>query len=321
MTAHGPRPARPQPAARLRGARRRAPRHPRRGPAGPHPVGGQQRAARACGRAFQDDLFQRTPTGMEPTALARELAAPVAAALDAVRAAVELNRPFEPGTARDEFTIGVSDYAEFVLAPPLVAALRAARARRLGRVPPCRPRGGAGAARRGPGPSGDRHVPRAAGADDPDRAAARRVRGPDARAATRRRAALDLDALSRLAAPPGLAGGEPRGRGRPGAGRRWAAAAGSPPSSRTISSWRRSCRAAPALHHGPAARRAHRGGFGLALLPLPAGLVLAPQPTSLVFHNRYAQRPAHRWLRALIAETARRLVASPVPEHDPSGPA
>ena len=73
---------------------------------------------------FQDDLFQRTPAGMEPTALARELAGPVRAALDAVRAAVELNRPFEPATARDEFVVGVSDYAEFVLAPPLVAALR-----------------------------------------------------------------------------------------------------------------------------------------------------------------------------------------------------
>ena len=59
--------------------------------------------------------------------------------------------------------------------------------------------------------------------------------------------------------------------------------------------------------------------FGLALRPLPPGLTLAPQPTSLVFHNRYAQRPAHRWLRALVAETARRLVASPVPEHDRSG--
>jgi len=46
--------------------------------------------------------------------------------------------------------------------------------------------------------------------------------------------------------------------------------------------------------------------FDLALLPLPAGLTLTPQPTSLVFHNRYTQRPAHRWLRALIAETARR---------------
>ena len=34
-------------------------------------------ALRRLRATFQDDLFQRTPAGMEPTALARELAAPV----------------------------------------------------------------------------------------------------------------------------------------------------------------------------------------------------------------------------------------------------
>jgi Bacterial regulatory helix-turn-helix protein, lysR family len=88
----------------------------------------QSAASNALGRlraAFEDDLFQRTPTGMEPTALARELAGPVGAALDAVRAAVALNRPFDPAHAEESFTLGMSDYAEFVLAPPLIAALRA----------------------------------------------------------------------------------------------------------------------------------------------------------------------------------------------------
>ena len=45
--------------------------------------------------------------------------------------------------------------------------------------------------------------------------------------------------------------------------------------------------------------------FGLDVRPLPAGLTLPSQPTSLVFHNRYAQRPSHRWLRALVADLAR----------------
>jgi len=88
----------------------------------------QSAASNALGRlraAFKDDLFQRTPTGMEPTALARELAGPVGAALDAMRAAVALNRPFDPARAEESFTLGMSDYAEFVLAPPLIAALRA----------------------------------------------------------------------------------------------------------------------------------------------------------------------------------------------------
>jgi LysR family transcriptional activator of mexEF-oprN operon len=50
--------------------------------------------------------------------------------------------------------------------------------------------------------------------------------------------------------------------------------------------------------------------FGLALRPLPPGLALPTQPTSLVFHNRYVQRPAHRWLRALVSETARTVQAA-----------
>src|SRR5918998_5729417 len=88
----------------------------------------QSATSNALGRlraAFEDDLFQRTPAGMEPTALARELAGPVGSALDAVRSAVALNRPFDPARAEEVFTLGMSDYAEFVLAPPLVAALRA----------------------------------------------------------------------------------------------------------------------------------------------------------------------------------------------------
>ena len=85
----------------------------------------QSAASNALSRlrmAFADELFQRTPGGMEPTALARDLAAPIRAALDAVREAVELNRPFDPASARDEFVVGVSDYAEFVLGPALVVA-------------------------------------------------------------------------------------------------------------------------------------------------------------------------------------------------------
>jgi hypothetical protein len=50
--------------------------------------------------------------------------------------------------------------------------------------------------------------------------------------------------------------------------------------------------------------------FDLLALPLPPGLVLAPQTTSLVFHNRYLQRPAHRWLRGLVAATARQPICN-----------
>ena len=119
-------------------------------------------------------------------------------------------------------------------------------------------------------------------------------------------AALDLDAYLAAAASPGLAGGEPGGRGRPRAG----GARAQPELAAVVShhlvvapilAAQR-----PRLHAGRAVSPAPvAAAFGLALRPLPAGLELPSQPTSLVFHNRYAQRPAHRWLRALVAETAR----------------
>ena len=46
---------------------------------------------------------------------------------------------------------------------------------------------------------------------------------------------------------------------------------------------------------GKAARRIAvplAGAFGLVLLPVPAALALGSQPTSLVFHNRYAPKPS-----------------------------
>lgn len=263
-------------------------------------------ALRRLRASFQDDLFQRTPGGMEPTDLARELAIPVGAALDAVRAAVELNRPFEPTAARDSFTVGMSDYAEFVLAPPLVARMR----------------------ERAPGVSAVfRHADRdvALALLDQDKAhlavgifpepPVRMTRivllrddfvvllRPDHPAA----GALDLDAylgfphllVSPVASREGAVDRALAGIGR---GRELAIVV----SHHLV--------VAPILRDSTLlctmARRLATplaAAFGLALAPLPSGLVMPPQPTSLVFHNRYAQRPAHRWLRALVAETARRL--------------
>jgi DNA-binding transcriptional LysR family regulator len=263
-------------------------------------------ALRRLRATFQDDLFQRTPGGMEPTALARELAAPVSTALDAVRAAVELNRPFKPETARDGFVVGVSDYAEFVLAPPLVTRLR----------------------ERAPGVSVVfRHADRdgALALLDQDRAdlaigifpepPARMTRivlmrddfvvlmRGDHPAAT----GLDLDTF--LAWPHLLVSPV---ASREGAVDRALAALGRSRELTAVVSHH--LVVAPILQgSGLLCTMARRlatplaTAFGLALLPLPAGLALAPQPTSLVFHNRYAQRPAHRWLRALVAETARRI--------------
>ncbi len=74
--------------------------------------------------AFGDELFLRAARGVEPTALAQALHGPIGAALERVEAALALNLPFDPATTRAEFAIGMSDYAEFLIAPPLVRHLR-----------------------------------------------------------------------------------------------------------------------------------------------------------------------------------------------------
>ena len=262
-------------------------------------------ALRRLRAAFGGELFQRTPAGMEPTALARELAGPVGTALDAVRAAAALNRPFDPATARDEVTMGVSDYAELVLGPPLIAEL----------------------ARTAPGLSLTlRHVDREVALDLLERDRAQLAVGtlPEPPAHMTRvvllrdgfgvlvrrghPAAAGLDLAAFLAWPHLLVSAV---ASREGAVDRALA---------TIGERRRV--AAVVAHHlaaGAVLRRSDllctlarrvalplAEAFGLVLLPLPAEVALGAQSVSLVFHNRYAQHPAHRWLRRLVAETARR---------------
>ncbi|WP_431297860.1 LysR family transcriptional regulator [Tabrizicola sp. BL-A-41-H6] len=73
---------------------------------------------------FQDDLFLRRPHGMEPTATAMALEAPVAAAVDALRGALGAARTFDPATAAGLVRVAALDAEQAVLIPPLVAKLR-----------------------------------------------------------------------------------------------------------------------------------------------------------------------------------------------------
>jgi DNA-binding transcriptional LysR family regulator len=73
--------------------------------------------------ALGDELFLRRPGGVEPTALALSLAEPVAEALDRLGAALAARAPFDPATTGRVFAIGCSEYAEAVLAPPLLERL------------------------------------------------------------------------------------------------------------------------------------------------------------------------------------------------------
>ena len=73
--------------------------------------------------ALKDELFLRRPGGVEPTALALSLAQPVADMLDRLRDTLAVHAPFDPATADRVFPIGLSEYAEAVLVPPLLAHL------------------------------------------------------------------------------------------------------------------------------------------------------------------------------------------------------
>jgi DNA-binding transcriptional LysR family regulator len=76
--------------------------------------------------ALGDELFLRRPGGVEPTAFALSLAPPVAEVLDRLRATLAAEAPFDPAATDRIFTIALSEYAESVLAPPLLEQMTAA---------------------------------------------------------------------------------------------------------------------------------------------------------------------------------------------------
>jgi DNA-binding transcriptional LysR family regulator len=73
---------------------------------------------------MRDPLFVRERYGMRPTEKALELAPIIAAALGQFDAVVLGQQDFEPRNAKRHFTIAASSYAEFVLLPALAARLR-----------------------------------------------------------------------------------------------------------------------------------------------------------------------------------------------------
>ena len=73
---------------------------------------------------FGDPLFLRRPHGMEPTATALALEAPVAAAVEALRGALGAARAFDPATATGVVRVAALDAEQAVLIPPFAARLR-----------------------------------------------------------------------------------------------------------------------------------------------------------------------------------------------------
>jgi DNA-binding transcriptional LysR family regulator len=75
--------------------------------------------------ALKDDLFIRTPEGMEPTPYASRLAEPIRHALDELGAALDGAAEFEPATAERTFKVALNNHASLVIAAPLAAAITA----------------------------------------------------------------------------------------------------------------------------------------------------------------------------------------------------
>jgi len=70
-----------------------------------------------------DPLFQRSSAGLIPTVRARDLAAPIAAALHQIECAMVSQPAFAPRTATATFKLGLQDYPTVVLLPALLEAL------------------------------------------------------------------------------------------------------------------------------------------------------------------------------------------------------
>jgi DNA-binding transcriptional LysR family regulator len=74
-------------------------------------------------RLFGDELFMRTPKGMEPTPFAEQLAEPVSHALAMIHGGLNQRTSFEPATAQRSFTIGMTDIGEIYFLPQLIERL------------------------------------------------------------------------------------------------------------------------------------------------------------------------------------------------------
>lgn len=71
---------------------------------------------------LEDELFVRTPAGMQPTPRAQDLSGPISDALRLLRVALQADA-FDPAAADFTVTIAMTDYAAFVLLPPLMTRL------------------------------------------------------------------------------------------------------------------------------------------------------------------------------------------------------
>ncbi|NNH68078.1 LysR family transcriptional regulator [Rhizobium laguerreae] len=75
---------------------------------------------------FQDELFVRSPSGLEPTPRALDLAEPIGKSLRHAQEALAFSGVFDPRSSSASFRLGLSEHPAFVLLPKLLSAIRQA---------------------------------------------------------------------------------------------------------------------------------------------------------------------------------------------------
>ena len=76
-------------------------------------------------RVFNDPLFVRTRTGMQPTPYAQLLATPIQRACELIATTLQVGSVFEPATSTRTFHLYMTDIGEAVFLPRLLGALAA----------------------------------------------------------------------------------------------------------------------------------------------------------------------------------------------------
>lgn len=75
-------------------------------------------------KLLDDELFVRTPRGMEPTPYAAQLGESVGQALALIRSALQQRSHFDAATSERTFTVGMTDIGEIYFLPTLLTHLR-----------------------------------------------------------------------------------------------------------------------------------------------------------------------------------------------------
>ena len=73
---------------------------------------------------YDDPLFVRTSTGMDPTPLGEQLVQPIRRAIESLQEAIGYRAEFDPTTAERDFRVAMTDISQLVLLPGLWATLR-----------------------------------------------------------------------------------------------------------------------------------------------------------------------------------------------------